>query len=312
MGAYKIGTGEGNKVLSLGTSGAFDDERCLHPCVVEQGTNVYLFYSGYDGANYSIGVANTTVSGFTGVNFTKYGFNPVLTKGSTGAWDAAGVWAPWVYYDGTTWHMWYTGMDASGVQRIGYATATGPYGIWTKHANNPVLAPGAAWEGSIAAEPCVLKDGATWRMLYHGNEPASSNARIGYATASAPEGPWTKEASPVLEPAALPSEWMGASVFSPRTFEKHGSTYYLYFSAKNTGAGMSQIGAATSSDCLTWTLAAANPLISASRDWEVSTQGETEHGNHYWDSTAGIHYVFYDAWFGDIPTIGAIRIEATS
>lgn len=312
MGAYKIGTGTGNQALTLGADTTFDDTRILHPNVVEQGGNVYMFYSGYDGSKYRIGVASTTKTGFTGVNFTKYGSNPILSYGTSGQWDEGGVSNPWVIYDAdaSLWKMWYVGFDASqSIQRIGYATASSPTGPWTKHTTY-VLDNEVDWEGNIVASPCVIKDGSTYKMLYTGNEPASNNGRIGYATSS--DGiTWSKSGSnPVLSPNSS-YEWMAASVFSPHTLVKDGSTYYMYFGAKPYSGGMSQIGGATSTDMITWTLDTDNPFISATRDWEISTVGETEHGNYYWHSTNNKHYIYYDAWFGDVITIGAIEITAT-
>lgn len=161
LDGYKIGTDTDNIALDLGAGATWDDARILHPCAVEHDGTIYLFYTGYDGSVYKIGVASAAVSGFTGVNFTKFGSNPILS-GTSSTWDQDGVLDPWVIYDADEelWKMWYRGVNGS-TMRIGYATASDPTGAWTKYASNPVISPGQTWEASITMLPNVLKTNET-------------------------------------------------------------------------------------------------------------------------------------------------------
>lgn len=300
LNGYKPGTNTDNIVLQLGANGTWDDARILHPCAVSQGGTVYLFYTGYDGSVWKIGVATESASGFTGLGFSKYGSNPILSPGAGGAWDDAGVLDSWIIYDSdaSLWKMWFRGYTGS-THKIGYATANNPFGPWTKYGSNPILSP-ADWEGSMVILPNVMRRGAgDYVMLYAGNEPASNNARIGLATST--DGiNWTKEASnPVLDPG---TGWMDVSVFSPRTLKLESGIYKLYFSGKETAFGASANGLAISSDLINWSLDADNPLMTSTRTWEGAGSGEVENLNAIHIGTNW--YIFYDSWSGTPSTIG--------
>ena len=45
------------------------------------------------------------------VNWTRYGNNPVLDVGPPGAFDDNNLTGGSVYFDGSTYHMWYSGGD---------------------------------------------------------------------------------------------------------------------------------------------------------------------------------------------------------
>ena len=305
LDAYKPGTNTDNLVLSLGSSGQFDDVRILHPSTVEFDGNIYLFYAGYDGAKYQIGVATEAVSGFTGTGFTKYGSNPILTYGTVGQWDADSVAEPFVIYDATAglWKMWYSSVGDE--WEIGYATAPAATGPWTKYAGNPILSHEETWEGSAVGLQSILRENATtYKMLYTG----WGDGKIGLATSS--DGiSWTKYASnPVLSPSG--SGWMEKWVITPRTFIKRGSRYYIYFVGKVLDTpDISRIGYAYSDDLITWTVPATNPLLTATRTWEIGSTppGEAEHPSYI---QVGINqYIFYDCWYGSPPSIGVVVIE---
>ena len=301
----KIGSDTDNRALNVGAGGAWDQTKVLHPCAVEHLGTIYLFYAGYNGSAWKIGVATAPTDGFTGVGFTKYASNPILSGGAAGTWDENHVADPFVMYDhdAGVWKMWYRGMDTSaGTFGIGYATASSPFGPWTKYASNPVLTNTEAWEGNYVFLPSVLKEGASdYKMLYTGNEPASNNGRIGLATSS--DGiSWTKYASnPVLSPSG--AGWMAASVFSSRTLIKAGSTYYVLFSGKSSSVGFSKSGYSTSSDLHSFTLSTNNPLLSATRAWE---SGETENPNALY--LGGKYYIFYDAWYGGAIGVAGVAV----
>jgi len=124
--------------------------------------------------------------------------NPVLEKDVPGTWDETGVFQPVVYYDGTTYHMWYGGFEGTSwwdPMMEGYATSTN--GInWTKHPDNPVLALGEA--GSFyefwAIGTSILYYNDAYHMWFAGWDGTSTSPfkywRIGYATS--PDGlVWT-------------------------------------------------------------------------------------------------------------------------
>jgi predicted GH43/DUF377 family glycosyl hydrolase len=302
LDAYRPGSDTDNIVLELGTGGSWDDDRIISPSAVTDGEDVHLFYSGNDSSVYKIGVASSPVSGFDGTNFTKYGSNPILSPGTSGAWDDGGVTHPFVLYDPDDglWKMYYMGISGSD-SAIGLATATDPLGPWTKHPSNPVVEPTETWEDVALYSPLVLRESASsWKMLYTGNNPAGP-ARIGLATST--DGvTWTKYPSnPVLSPSG--SGWMAASVFASRTLVKLGGTYHLYFAGKQTELGYSKIGYASSTDLITWTLGSSNPILSPSRAWEGD---EVENPNLI--QVGATQYLYFDCWFGTPSTIGVVVI----
>lgn len=187
--------------------------------------------------------------------------NPIVNLGVTGTWDAAAAGEVTVIKDGTTYKMWYSGQDAAGVFRIGYATSTD--GItWTKYGGNPVLNVGTAgtWDAAGVASPMVIKDGVTYKMWFTGRD-ASDVGRIGYA-ASTDGITWTKSgANPVLN---IGTGWEALTVGSPAVILDSG-TYKMWYSGKS-GLGIIgdlKIGYATSPDGITWTKNGANPVLNA-------------------------------------------------
>lgn len=78
-----------------------------------------MFYSGYDGSNFQIGLA-TSYSAFR--TFDKWPLNPVLGIGGEGDFDKLFAFAPWVLMLEDTFWMWYTGKDSSSYRGIGLAS----------------------------------------------------------------------------------------------------------------------------------------------------------------------------------------------
>ncbi|MBC8234231.1 IPT/TIG domain-containing protein, partial [bacterium] len=174
-----------NPVLGPGPPGAWDDEYLGSPTVLFNGSEYQMWYSGIEGAYIARTGYATSVDGIV---WEKHPDNPVLDLGPPGAWDDKQAGAPAVLFNGTEYHMWYTGNNRlSEISRIGYATSADGI-VWVKHPGNPVLDLGAGgtWDDYRVVEPTVLFDGTEYHMWYSGHD--GSNMRIGYAT-SIPIGP---------------------------------------------------------------------------------------------------------------------------
>ena len=133
-----------------------------------------LWYRGGSATGGAIGFATSP----DGIAWTK--FDPVITGGS-GSWDTT-PYHPSVIYDGTIYHMWYSGCNqAEDLCQEGYATS--PDGAhWTRRGMViPQGAPGT-WDGQAADHAAVLLVGSTFKMWYSGYN--GTNYQIGYASAN--------------------------------------------------------------------------------------------------------------------------------
>ncbi len=191
----------------------------------------------------------------------------VISRGGAGAWDSTAAGEPSVIKDGSTYKMWYSGQDAGGIFRIGYATSSNG-ASWNKHSGNPVLAPGAtgSWDAAGIASPTVIKDGGTYKMWYMG-ENAAGKPQIGYATST--DGiTWQKHGSnPVVQ---LGTGFEADGVGSPSVI-LDGATFKMWYTAKQGEGilGMLTIGYATSSDGVSWSKNTAPVLQKgSSSSWE--------------------------------------------
>jgi len=72
---------------------------------------------------------------------------------------------------------------------------------------------GSGFDASEVAHPSVIKDGASYVMYYAGLD-SGGTAKIGRATATAANGPFTRAASPVLDLGAA-GEFDATSVEDP-------------------------------------------------------------------------------------------------
>jgi predicted GH43/DUF377 family glycosyl hydrolase len=127
-----------NPVFGVGPEGSFDDTWVNpHAVIIERG-KYHMWYGAcgdpslvYSG---SVGYATST----DGLSWTRRA-TPVLEAGS--GWESLLIYAPKVFFDGTWFHLWYTGLDGipgwPNSSSIGYATS--PDGIvWTKDPENPI------------------------------------------------------------------------------------------------------------------------------------------------------------------------------
>jgi predicted GH43/DUF377 family glycosyl hydrolase len=171
-----------SQILDKGSSGAFDSAGVSHPSGVKDDSTYLLYYSGTNGAVSKIGLA--TASAADGP-FTKSG-SPVLDVGAVGAFDEAGVKDPVVLKAGAgDYRMLYTGVDAAGIERVGYATSTDGT-AWTKQGVvlDPSLQPFAEDESGV--EPTgMLIDGTTLHVWTSGSD-SSGRTRGDHATSAFP------------------------------------------------------------------------------------------------------------------------------
>jgi predicted GH43/DUF377 family glycosyl hydrolase len=168
-----------NPVLGPGAPGTWNSVGVFFPSVIFDGVIYHMWYAGADAGDvFHIGYATSA----DGLTWNEYNNNPVLYAGSPGSWEED-VKDHIVVFDGTIFHMWYTGAHIYPYYRIGYATS--PDGItWTKTDSvNPVLdLMPINWEQDGLETGGVLFDGITYKMWYSGCD--GTKWRIGYASSS--------------------------------------------------------------------------------------------------------------------------------
>jgi hypothetical protein len=172
--------------------------------------------------------------------WTKMGV--VLDRGLPGEQDSHELGAPTVIYDAGEYKMWYAGTTGGMTGSILYATS--PDGVlWTKH--GAVLDPGPSPENVNVHYPCVMKDGAVYKMWYSAYD--GSSYRIFYATS--PDGlTWSRQGL-VLDIGPSGS-YDDDFAYGPFVL-KEGGSFRMWYSGSD-GANV-RLLYATSPDGVAWT-----------------------------------------------------------
>ena len=183
-----------NPVLGQGPA-AYDSLSVKDPFVLKVGSKYLMYYSGTNSSGVS---AICLATSYDGIRWTKYASNPVLQKGTAGAWDVTGVYFASVYDTGVVgakrYRMLYEGYNSTNFA-IGYAYSADGLS-WTKGGSNPVISKGAggAWDNTHTGTPSnIILVGSTYYVYYGGQD--GTNWKIGLVTFTDFEGVYTKHAS---------------------------------------------------------------------------------------------------------------------
>jgi len=148
----------GNPLIGpSGKSGDWREFGVSGPLVVlnpEDG-KYYMLCRGFSGARWDIQGSIPQIGLFIsedGLHWEEYSANPVIPRGESGEFDEMGcnttggtlVYVPWV--EGRwlqKWLLYYWGIDANGVRRIGVAESD-DLKTWTKRPENPIISTRAA------------------------------------------------------------------------------------------------------------------------------------------------------------------------
>lgn len=192
----------GNPILSPTAPNTF----ACYGTVLKEGATWHMYYTyGIAAGARDIGHATSP----DGKTWTKdVANNPVLTQGAGGKFDDIEVFCPYVWKEGATWNMLYTGTDDITPPWRHYAVgwATSADGItWTRqNGGNAVMTGGAggSWDEDDVECWGIIKVGATYHMMYEtvtAQQAGSGGVRrTGHAT-STDLLTWTKDgANPIF------------------------------------------------------------------------------------------------------------------
>jgi hypothetical protein len=152
-----------------------------------------------------------------------------------------------------------------GISQVPYLTS--PDGeTWTLAAEEPVFVTDDidfAATGAHVSAGFVTDDG-TWVLIFE-SLTSLEPWRLGRATAPGPEGPWTVDPDPILEPGEEGAADAGG--LSWPSVVRTDTGYAMYYTAKPAPTGDGVIAMATSPDGETWTKAEA-PVLEPGAAWE--------------------------------------------
>ena len=229
-------SGMRNPVYRVATNGF--DNSVRSPKVIRDAAGYKMYYTGQNQNSYAIGLA-TSADGKTWQRFSN---SPILKPDTVSRWDSLAQAFCDVYFDGSTYFMWFAGGDGL---HGGIGLAQSNDGIhWIDVPGNPVFtASGSGWDAGSVTAPAVVRVGRLFYMFYCGSpDPASVNFSVGLAT-SRDGVHWARYGtSPVLTKG---SGWEGASLGSVTVLYRNG-TFFMWYSALSSMTGHWQLGYATS------------------------------------------------------------------
>lgn len=173
------------------TSGTFDADQgyIASPFVIKLELTYNMWYTGRN-ITFQKQTPYTTIlyaTSLDGIHWGKWP-KPVLTPSKDlNAWDSVAVYSPSVYFNGTTFGLWYTGLGQS-LKNPQIGVATSPDGAtWTRSYYNPIISPSVgAWDSAGVEQPDVIVGAKSVMMFYDGISDTSAG-RIGLAFAQ--QGP---------------------------------------------------------------------------------------------------------------------------
>jgi hypothetical protein len=275
-------------VLGLGDPGHFDELSSFTVSAFQDGGTTWLYYGGSDAENVTTscpGIRNTSwriglAQSTDGVTFARVpgdadgnGDDAVLGLGTTGRFDSALAYRPFVLKDGATYRMWYNGAAKpfrcpgnADDRRVGYAESTD--GIhWTKPYDGagpdgsvlPLGGPGSFDEQQVGYV-WVLKDGAEYKMYYSAAD-TQANWRVGLAVSSDAKH-WSKVPGKLVSGAVLdlgaPGSLDAACAYQPSVVKDPSGVWRMWYRACAApaagfgGPSGGTIAYAESNDGITW------------------------------------------------------------
>jgi len=151
-------------VLKTGDDGQFDSMSLLYPSVIRTSAGYVMYYTGFNGAEFAIGRAESS----DGTSWTRNPQGAVIAKGAAADFDNHAAAQPCAVTSGAAVLLWYGGYDTSkaspGPYRIGLAASADGMAFDRRGVTLDLNASGAeAWS---TRDPAVVRWKGGWWMAY--------------------------------------------------------------------------------------------------------------------------------------------------
>ncbi len=256
-----------NSVLDIGLLGTPFDARgasgIAATATTGTGADSYVgFSSGTRGTDFlpRIGEATSAdAAAWTKVPGAAIGgamFNLGPAAPAASAKDNQGALEPSILLDGSTYDLYYTGIDPGGVlsavlrTSLQDGTTKQPTNAWSATGTQVVAGDGSGFDASGVSHPSVIKDGATYVMHYTGR--STGVPEIGRITSAAATfaAPSRSAAAVVAKGAVGDFDEQGAK--DPAVVKLAASDYRMIYTGIDAD-GIERLGYATSLDGAAWT-----------------------------------------------------------
>jgi len=198
------------------------------PSIPDGGKTIFMYY-GNSKADDASDAVNTydTLEDWEQLDWER---NPEgIVSGLTGG----GIRETWgsIWKEGDRWYYHHSHAGGGNILEIHLATS-GDGVNWTERGQMLFKGDSVSWDDTGVWIPEVWREGSDWFMIFSGQDSGGKVA-TGLATASAPEGPWTKSVNnPIFSGAA--GKWDDDDAESHRII-KVGSTYYHFYNTLTGG-----------------------------------------------------------------------------
>jgi len=211
-----------NPLLNRGPQDSWDSHHIADVDVLVHNGRWYLYYAGARVRNgvkeVKIGVAYSE----NGLEWEKYGDNPILEPDPDLEWekgtrDRRDVATPTVIYVNEAFYMYYSALGSDGKVRIGVAVSKD--GVhFEKYKRNPVLEPEYEWEGDRVNHPDVILYGDLILLLYIAGTSEQRSLGLAYAKVDNPHDLKKVSEKPIMEPKEDLTSRMLSKIFNHMPF----------------------------------------------------------------------------------------------
>ncbi len=193
--------------------------------VFECGGTYYLHYDGAGPRGWLACLATSRDL----THWTKKG--PILQFGAVGESDSACASAPWVYFDGRSWHMFYVATSLATpapdyIPAVPYVTckakSVAPGGPWIKQKDVVPFRPKPkSYYSDTASAGCVVRHGDEYLMFFSAATGPPFRRTLGIARTRDLDGPWRVDPQPIVP---LDEQIENSSLY----FEPTNQTWFLF------------------------------------------------------------------------------------